>query len=95
MGSRADFGQHIRFGEFQLDPSTRELWRNGQKFRLQEQPFQILSALLEHPGRLISREELRKRLWSSSTFVDFEHGLNKAMNRLRELRAARRTTDRS
>ena len=85
MGPRAEFGQRIRFGEFQLDPGTRELWRNGQKFSLQEQPFQILSALLERPGQLISREELRKRLWSSSTFVDFEHGLNKAMNRLREV----------
>ena len=85
MGPRVEFGQHIRFGEFQLDPSTGELCRNGQKFSLQEQPFQILSALLERPGQLISREELRKRLWSSSTFVDFEHGLNKAMNRLREV----------
>jgi serine/threonine protein kinase len=85
MGPRTEFLQHIRFGEFQLDPSTRELWRNGQKFSLQEQPFQILSALLEHPGQLISRAVLRKRLWSSSTFVDFEHGLNKAMNRLREV----------
>jgi serine/threonine protein kinase len=85
MGPRATFGQHIRFGEFQLDPSTSELWRNGQKFSLQEQPFQILTALLEHPGQLVSREELRRRLWSSSTFVDFEHGLNKAMNRLREV----------
>jgi serine/threonine protein kinase/Tol biopolymer transport system component len=85
MGPRTEFGQHIRFAEFQLDPSTRELWRNGQKFSLQEQPFQILSALLERPGQLVSREELRKRLWSSSTFVDFDHGLNKAMNRLREV----------
>jgi serine/threonine protein kinase len=85
MGLRAQFEPHIRFGEFQLDPGTHELWRNGQKFSLQEQPFQILSALLERPGQLISREDLRKRLWSSSTFVDFEHGLNKAVNRLREV----------
>jgi serine/threonine protein kinase len=85
MGPSAEFGQQIRFGEFRLDPSTRELSRNGQTFSLQEQPFQILSALLEHPGQLISRAALRKRLWSSSTFVDFEHGLNKAVNRLREI----------
>src|ERR1700690_3829382 len=85
MGPSAEFRQHIRFGEFKLDPGTRELWRNGQKFILQEQPFQILSALLEHPGQIIPRAELRRRLWSSSTFVDFEHGLNKAMNRLREV----------
>jgi serine/threonine protein kinase len=85
MGPNADFRQDIRFGEFQLDPNTRELSRNGQTFSLQEQPFQILSALLEHPGELVPRAELRKRLWSSSTFVDFEHGLNKAMNRLREV----------
>jgi eukaryotic-like serine/threonine-protein kinase len=85
MGPRVELEQHIRFGKFKLDPSTRELWRDGQRFSLQEQPFQILNALLERPGQLVSRDELRKRLWSSSTFVDFEHGLNKAMNRLRDV----------
>jgi serine/threonine protein kinase len=85
MGLRAEFGKHVRFGEFQFDPTTRELRSNGQKFSLQEQPFQILSALLERPGQLVSRTELQKSLWSSSTFVDFEHGLNKAMNRLRDV----------
>jgi len=85
MGARVEFEHHIRFGEFELDPGTRELFRNGERFSLQEQSFQILSALLEHPGQLVSREELRKRLWSSSTFVDFEQGLNKAMHRLRDV----------
>ena len=77
-------GQTLRFGKFQLDLRTRELWSNGRKLALQEQPFQILAALLERPGQLVTRDELTKRLWPSDTFVDFEHSLNKAVNRLRE-----------
>jgi DNA-binding winged helix-turn-helix (wHTH) protein/Tol biopolymer transport system component len=84
MGFSAQSGQKIRFGEFEIDPSTRELWTNGRRLTLQEQPFQILVALLERPGQLIPRDELTKRLWPSDTFVDFEHSLNKAVNRLRE-----------
>ena len=61
-----------------------ELFRNGSKVKLQGQPFEILAVMLEHPGRLVTREELRGRLWPSDTFVDFEHGLNAAVNRLRE-----------
>lgn len=76
---------HVRFKEFDLDLRTRELRTNGHKLILQEQPFQILAALLERPGDLVNREELRKRLWSDGTFVDFERGLNKAVNRLREV----------
>jgi DNA-binding winged helix-turn-helix (wHTH) protein/Tol biopolymer transport system component len=77
-------GQTVRFGKFELDLRTRELWSNGRTLTLQEQPFQILSALLERPGQLVTRDELTKRLWPSDTFVDFEHSLNKAVNRLRE-----------
>jgi DNA-binding winged helix-turn-helix (wHTH) protein/Tol biopolymer transport system component len=76
--------QTVRFGRFELDVRTRELWSNGRKITLQEQPFQILAALLERPGQLVARDELTKRLWPSDTFVDFEHSLNKAVNRLRE-----------
>jgi DNA-binding winged helix-turn-helix (wHTH) protein/Tol biopolymer transport system component len=76
--------QTVRFGKFALDLRTRELRNNGQKLTLQEQPFQILAALLERPGQLVERDELTKRLWPSDTFVDFEHSLNKAVNRLRE-----------
>jgi DNA-binding winged helix-turn-helix (wHTH) protein/Tol biopolymer transport system component len=74
----------VRFGKFELDLRTRELQNNGQKSTLQDQPFQILAALLERPGQLVTRDELTKRLWPSDTFVDFEHSLNKAVNRLRE-----------
>jgi Tol biopolymer transport system component/DNA-binding winged helix-turn-helix (wHTH) protein len=74
-----------RFGEFELDRSTGELRRNGDRFYLQEKPFQILNLLLENPGQLVTREELRQRLWGDRTFVDFEQSLNKAVNRLRKV----------
>jgi DNA-binding winged helix-turn-helix (wHTH) protein len=74
----------VRFGIFELDLQSGELRRNGLKVKLQEQPFQILALLLEHPGGVVTREELRRRLWPADTFVDFEHGLNAAIKRLRE-----------
>lgn len=77
--------QSIRFGEFELHPRTRELQRNGDRSLMQEQPFQVLLMLLERPGDLVTREELTKRLWPAETFVDFEHSLNKAVKRLREV----------
>jgi serine/threonine protein kinase/Tol biopolymer transport system component len=75
----------VRFEEFELNLHTRELQAKGRRLVLQEQPFQILATLLERPGHLVNRDELRQRLWSSDTFVDFERGLNKAVNRLREV----------
>src|SRR5579871_1859279 len=75
--------RRIRFGPFELDKQTGELWKNGAKVRLQGKPFQVLVALLERPGEPVSREELQQRLWSGDTFVDFESGLNTAANRLR------------
>ena len=74
----------VRFGVFELDLRGGELRRNGLKVRLQEQPFQVLVALVEHPGQVVTREELRARLWSADTSVDFEHSLNAAVKRLRE-----------
>jgi serine/threonine protein kinase/Tol biopolymer transport system component len=85
MGIPAQSEPHVRFEGFELDLRTRELRANDRKLILQEQPFQILAALLERPGHLVNRDELRQRLWSSDTFVDFERGLNKAVNRLREV----------
>src|SRR5689334_19918466 len=85
MGIPAESAPHVRFERFELDLLTRELQANGKRLILQEQPFQILAALLERPGHLVSREELRHKLWSSDTFVDFERGLNKGVNRLREV----------
>jgi TolB-like protein/Flp pilus assembly protein TadD len=76
--------QPIRFGAFELDLRAGELRKQGVKIKLQEQPFQILSMLLDHPGQVVAREELRRKLWPSDTFVDFDHSLNKAVNKLRE-----------
>jgi TolB-like protein/DNA-binding winged helix-turn-helix (wHTH) protein/tetratricopeptide (TPR) repeat protein len=74
----------IRFGVFEVDLQARELRKQGFKVKLQEQPFQILSMLLERPGAIVTREEIQKRLWPADTFVDFDSGLNRATNRLRE-----------
>ena len=74
----------IRFGSFAVDLASRELSKNGQKVTLQERPFKILSILLERPGELVTREELQGELWPAGTFVDFEHGINTAIKKLRE-----------
>ncbi|MEO8052986.1 MAG: winged helix-turn-helix domain-containing protein [Acidobacteriota bacterium] len=74
----------IRFGVFEVDRQSGELRKLGVKVKLQDQPFQVLVMLLEHPGDVITREELQKKLWGPGTFVDFERGLNKAINRLRD-----------
>lgn len=77
-------GQPIRFGIFEVDLRAGELRRQGLKVKLQEQPFQILVMLVDHPGEVVTREEVQKRLWPANTFVDFDGGLNRAMHRLRE-----------
>ncbi len=74
----------VRFGVYEVDLRAGELRKRGLKVRLQEKPFQILAALLEHPGEVVTREELRGRLWNAHTFVDFEGSLNAAVNKLRE-----------
>ena len=74
----------VRFGTFELDLQTGELRHAGQKVKLQEQPFQVLAALLEYPGKIVTREELRSKLWPEDTFVDFDHSLNAAIKRLRD-----------
>jgi TolB-like protein/DNA-binding winged helix-turn-helix (wHTH) protein/Flp pilus assembly protein TadD len=74
----------LRFGVFELDLRAGELRKHGLRVRLQEQPFQVLAALLEHPGEVVTREELQKKLWPADTFVDFDHGLNKTINKIRE-----------
>jgi len=76
--------RRARFGVFEADLTTGELRKNGVKVRLQEQPFQVLAALLERRGALVTREELRQKLWPGDTYVDFDHGLNTAINKLRE-----------
>jgi len=84
MAPQSQLPQFLRFDVFAVDLRAGELRRNGTKLKLQEQPFQVLCALLEHPGELVTREELRSRLWPADTFVDFDHGLNAAIRRLRE-----------
>ena len=73
-----------RFGVFELDLSTGELRKSGVRLRLQGQPIQVLTLLLERAGEVVTREELRQKLWASDTFVDFDHSLNTAINKVRE-----------
>jgi cholera toxin transcriptional activator len=81
-GNRA--GGIARFGVFELDLASAELRKNGRKLRLQEQPFEVLALLLERAGDVVTREEMRQKLWPADTFVDFDHSLNTAVNKLRE-----------
>jgi TolB-like protein/DNA-binding winged helix-turn-helix (wHTH) protein len=74
----------VRFGIFEADLRTGELRKSGRKINVQEQPFQVLAMLLERPGVMVTREELRKKLWAADTFVDFDTGLNKAIMKIRE-----------
>jgi DNA-binding winged helix-turn-helix (wHTH) protein len=74
----------VRFGQFELDLRTRQLTKNGAKIRLSQQPIQVLTLLLEAPGEIVTREEFRRRLWPSDVFVDFDHGLNKSIQKLRD-----------
>jgi cholera toxin transcriptional activator len=84
MPQRSPAGRIVRFGVFEIDLAAGELRKNGARIRLQEQPFQILVFLSERPGEAVTREELRRKLWPSDTFVDFDHSLNTAVNKLRE-----------
>src|SRR6188474_3232434 len=72
------------FGAFEVDLGSRELRRQGNKISLQDQPFRLLALLLERAGEVVTREELRDKLWPADTFVDFDHSLNTAVRKLRE-----------
>ncbi len=74
----------LRFGVFELDLRAGELRKHGLRIRLQEQPFQILAMLVEYRGEVVTREEIQKKLWPADTFVDFDHGVNKAISKIRE-----------
>ncbi len=74
----------FRFGVFEVDAASGELRKAGLRVRLQEQPFQVLLLLIEHPGEIVARDALRQRLWPSDTFVDFDHGLSTIINKLRD-----------
>lgn len=75
----------MRFDVFEADLQTRELRKSGRRLRVQEQPFSVLLALIARPGAIVTREELRAELWPADTFVDFDHSLNTAVNKLREV----------
>src|SRR3981189_2948912 len=74
----------LRFGVFEVDLAAGELRKNGARLRLQEQPFQVLAVLLENAGRVVTRDDLRQKIWPADTFVDFDHSLNTAVNKIRE-----------
>lgn len=74
----------VRFSAYEVHLRAGELYRAGRKIRLQVQPFHVLVILLEHPGEVVAREELQKRLWPADTFVDFDHSLNTAIKKLRQ-----------
>jgi cholera toxin transcriptional activator len=85
MQPASDEKRYATFGPYRADLRTGELRKHGIRLRLQEQPFQVLAMLLSNPGDLVTREQLQKRLWAGDTFVDFDHGLNTAINKLREV----------
>lgn len=85
MGLPVVSGRIVRFGVFEADLKACELRKHGFRLKLAEQPFQVLAMLLERPGETVTREEMRDRLWPGDTFVDFDHGLNNAVMRVREV----------
>src|SRR6516164_9998572 len=84
MSTSAKARRAICFGDFEFDRGGGELSRQGTRLRLQEQPLQVLQMLIRRPGEIVAREELRQQIWPSDTFVDFDHGINNAIKRLRE-----------
>src|SRR6201998_2370578 len=75
----------FRFGAYEADPGSGELRKSGVRLRVQDQPFQVLLVLLERPTEVVTREELRQKLWPADTFVDFDNGLNTAIKKLRDV----------
>jgi TolB-like protein/DNA-binding winged helix-turn-helix (wHTH) protein/Tfp pilus assembly protein PilF len=84
MADGSQLGSRLRFSVFELNVKAGELRKNGLRIRLQEQPIRVLTMLVERPGDVVTREELQQRLWPADTFVDFDHGLNKAINKIRD-----------
>src|SRR5271170_6234532 len=84
MNAPTKRGRLIRFSVFELDLDSRELFKQGRKVKMQGQPFELLAALLDRPGEMVSREELKQKIWPSDTAGDFDQGLNRAINKVRE-----------
>ena len=85
MTTSAQSPSRLRFDSFEVDLRSGEMWKHGTRLRLQDQPFQVLRLLLERRGEIVTREELRQRLWLADTFVDFDDGLNTAVKKIRDL----------
>ena len=83
--SLVPLAQIVRFSTFEVNFQSGEVRQGGHRVAIQDQPLRVLSMLLEHPGQVVTREDLRQKLWSSDTFVDFDHGLNTAINKIREV----------
>src|SRR4051812_16407133 len=84
ISASSDDAGLFRFGVFEVNVIAGELRKNGARMRLQEQPFQVLVVLLENAGQVVTRENLRQKVWPADTFVDFDHSLNTAVNKIRE-----------
>src|ERR1700736_5418596 len=84
MSQLVESPSRATFGLFEADLQSGELWKAGKRIKIQSQPFKVLSILLEHPGEVVSREELQLRLWGKDTIVDFDHSLGTAINKIRE-----------
>jgi DNA-binding winged helix-turn-helix (wHTH) protein len=84
MSGATQGGRLLRFSVFEVSLNSGELFKQGRKVKLQEQPFELLLALMERPGAVISREDLKQKVWPSDTVVDFDHGLNRAINKVRD-----------
>ena len=85
MATSAQSSSRLRFDDFEVDLCSGEVWKHGIRVRLQDQPFQVLRVLLERPGQIVTRDELKRTLWPADTFVDFDDGLNTAVKKLREM----------
>ena len=85
MGTSPPTSDRLRFDSFEIDLRTGEVWKNHNRVRMQEQPFQVLRVLLEHPGEMVTRDELKQLLWAADTFVDFDDGLNTAVKKIRDV----------
>src|ERR1017187_2143920 len=85
MLPQSQFSARLAFGPFEVNIAAGELLKSGVRVRLSSQPFQILSILLAHPGDVVTSEHLRQQIWPDGTFVDFEHGLHAAVNKLRRV----------
>ena len=85
MSASVSTSRRLSFGPYEADLQSGELRKYGIKIRLQSQPFQLLAMLLERPGELVTREEICEKLWSANTFVDFDHSLGTAINKIREV----------